>query len=456
MHKKCSEIAKMLGIEWDPKNNDRMITGVCFDSRQVAENNLFIPLIGEHVNGHIYGQQVADAGASCILWNENEENEPEGICVLKVKDTMKAFSELARAYRDLCGFKIVGITGSNGKTSTKDIVAGVLSARFKVQKTSGNYNSEVGLDYTLCNFDEDIDVGIVEIGMENRYEVEKLCEIARPDIGIITNIGTAHLENLGSQENIAKAKCELIDALSKEGVFIYNGDDSYLIDEIKLHDLPKKTYSYGEHHYNDCQLKSFNQTEKGIRFSTNLINVITASLLGKHQAYNGMAAILVAKSLGLTDEEIRRGFSLVEQTKWRTQLEVVGKCRVLNDVYKSNPQSALAALETFEELKGDKKIIVMGDMFDLGNKTQQIHYDLGVKIAQFECDLLVCVGELSKHIAQGAGDLGVETQWVETRQEAVEVLKPYLKEKNLILMKGSRGMHLDLLLDDLRSELGNE
>lgn len=450
MHKKCSEIAKMLGIEWNNEYEDKIVSGVCFDSRRVKENELFVPLIGEKVNGHQFGQQVADAGASCILWNEDEKDVPNGICVLKVKNTSIAFRELARAYRDLCGFKIIGITGSNGKTSTKDLVAGVLSAKYKVQKTSGNYNAEVGVNYTILNFDEDIDVGVVEMGMERLHEIEQLCEIARPDIGIITNVGTAHLENLGSQENIAKAKCELIDCLSKNGVFIYNGDDTYLMKEIKNHRLPRISLSYGEKAYNDCVLTSFNQNEKGISFSTSLIGGITVSLLGKHQALNGMAAILCAKELGLSDEEIRRGFTLAEPTKWRTQLETIGKCRVLNDVYKSNPQSAMAALDTFQELKCDEKIIVFGDMFDLGPQSAQIHYDLGRSVASYDCDLLLCIGELSKEIEKGASEAGVNTMWVSSHQELVEVLKPYLNKKCMMLIKGSRGMQLDQVLDELK------
>ena len=453
MHKKCSEIAKMLGIEWENSQEDKIVSGVCFDSRQVKENDLFIPLIGEKLNGHQFGQQVADAGASCILWNKDEENVPTGICVLKVSDTRMAFKELARAYRDLCGFKVVGITGSNGKTSTKDLIAGVLSAKYKVEKTKGNYNSEVGVEYTICNFSEDIDVGIVEMGMENRYEIEMLCQIARPDMGVITNVGTAHLENLGTQENIAKAKCELLDSLSKEAVFIYNGDDANLMHEIKNHRCPKNTFSYGQSEYNDCRLTSFKQSEKGIQFSTNLLNNVNTPLLGKHQAYNGMAAILVAKSLGLNDEEILRGFTLVQGTKWRTQLETVGKCKVLNDVYKSNPQSALAALETFQELKSDFKIIVFGDMFDLGENTKQIHYELGQTCAQFDCDLLYCIGDLSQEIQRGACEAGLNAKWVASKEELVNLLVPYTNQNCLILMKGSRGMQLDKVLDELKGEV---
>ena len=452
MHKKCSEIAKMLGIEWDSTQEDRMVSGVCFDSRKVKENDLFIPLIGEKVNGHIFGQQVADAGASCILWNNDEENIPSGICVLKVQNTSTAFKELARAYRDLCGFKIVGITGSNGKTSTKDLIAGVLSSKYKVEKTRGNYNSEVGVCYTLCNFSEDIDVGIVEMGMENMYEIETLCHIARPDIGVITNVGIAHLENLGSQENIAKAKCEIIDSLSRDGSFIYNGDDNYLVNEIKYHRCPKNTSSYGQNVGNDCQLMSFSQNEKGIQFSTNLVSNVVTPLLGKHQAYNGMAAILVALSLGLNEEEILRGFTLVEATKWRTQLEIIGKCKVLNDVYKSNPQSAIAALDTFEELKNDCKIIVFGDMFDLGENTKQIHYELGQSVANYTCTHLYCIGELSKEICRGAQDSNVNATWVASKDELVNILKPYTKATCMLLIKGSRGMQLDRVLEELKGE----
>ncbi len=450
MHKKCSEIAKMLGIEWSGEYEDRMVCGVSFDSRQVKDNDLFIPLIGEKVNGHRFGQQVADSNASCILWNEDEEDVPSGICVLKVKNTAVAFRELARSYRDLCGFKIIGITGSNGKTSTKDLVAGVLSAKYKVMKTQGNYNAEVGVNYTILNFDEDIDIGIVEMGMENMHEIEQLCEIARPDIGIITNVGTAHLENLGSQENIAKAKCEMIDALGKDAILIYNGDDPYLVKEIKHHTLPKKSFSYGENLYNDCSLTSFTQSEKGITFSTNLMNALFTPLLGKHQAFNSMAAVLCALELNMSKEEIRRGFTLVAPTKWRTQLENIGKCKVLNDVYKSNPQSAIAALETFQQFDSPEKIIVFGDMFDLGDNTRQIHYELGQAVSQYDCDLLLCIGELSKEIEKGASEAGVNAMHVESQQALLEILKPYLNKTCMMLIKGSRGMHLDLVLDELR------
>ena len=452
MHKKCSEIAKMLGIEWDNTQEDCIVSGICFDSRKVKENDLFIPLIGEKVNGHKFGQQVSDAGASCILWNYDEKDIPSGICVLKVPNTMNAFKELARSYRDLCGFKIVGITGSNGKTSTKDLIAGVLSSKFKVEKTSGNYNSEVGVCYTICNFNEDIDVGIVEMGMENMYEIETLCHIARPDVGVVTNVGTAHLENLGSQENIAKAKCEIIDSLSKDGVFIYNGDDEYLVKEIKNHRCPNHTYSYGENKNLDCVLTNFAQSEKGIRFSTNLLSNVNTHLLGKHQAYNGMAAILVAKNLGLNNEEILRGFTLVEATKWRTQLETIKQCKVLNDVYKSNPQSAKAALDTFEGLEGNEKIIVLGDMFDLGENTNQIHYDLGKLCANYKCSHLYCIGQLSKEIYKGATDSNVKATWVATHEELIEILKPYMNKDCMLLIKGSRGMQLDKVLDALKGE----
>lgn len=377
MNKRCSEIAEMLGITFDNSYEDKYVTGVCFDSRKIKEGDLFIPLIGERVNGHQYGQQVADQKASCILWNEDEENVPSGICVLKVKDTQQAFSDLAKAYRKACGFKIIGITGSNGKTSTKDLIAGVLSSKFKVQKTSGNHNNEIGVPYTLLSFDEDIDVGVVEMGMENLKEIEELCKIVVPDIGIVTNVGTAHMENLGSQANIAKAKCEMIDGLAKDGVFFYNGDDSFLVEEVKNHELPTLVQTFGESENNDCQLTRYEQSDSGIVFDTNLLAGIQAPVLGKHQAMNGCAALLCAKYLGLSDEEILRGFMLTEATKWRTQLEMIGNCRVLNDVYKSNPQSACAALETFEGFKSPRKIIVFGDMFDLGPNEAQIHFDLG-------------------------------------------------------------------------------
>lgn len=449
--RKCSEIATMLQLPFSCEKDD-WVEGICFDSRECKKNNLFIPLIGEKVNGHQYAQMAIEKGASCILWNEEEPNVPENICVLKVKDTLQAFQQLAHAYWQQCHYKTIAITGSNGKTSTKDLIAGVLSAKYKIEKTQGNHNNEIGVPYTLLSFDEDIDIGIVEMGMENLHEIEDLCKIVTPDIAVITNVGTAHLENLGSMENIAKAKCELIDGMNPQGMLFYNGDDFYLNQEINQKQIQVASQTFGEQEKEDLCLVSYQQSEQGITFELKDGLKAFCHVLGHHQALNALAAVGIARYLGLSDTEIQHGFGLVESTKWRTQLEKVGQCLILNDSYKSNPQSALAALETLEHFNSPYKIVVFGDMLDLGETTQKIHEDLGKSIAHYQCDEVFCIGELSKYIEKGASCKGLKTRYFENQESLVNALLPYTQKECMILVKGSRGLHLDLVIDALKEK----
>lgn len=450
--RKCSEIAAMLNLEFNFDKDD-WVEGVCFDSRECQKNNLFIPLIGERVNGHHYALSAIEKGASCILWNEDELDPPEGVCVLKVKDTQKAFAQLAHAYWQQCSYPVVAITGSNGKTSTKDLIAGVLSQKFKVAKTMGNHNNEIGVPYTLLCFDEDIDVGVVEMGMENLHEIEQLCEIVQPDIGVITNVGTAHLENLGSIENIAKAKCELIDGMNPKGMLFYNGDDFYLNQEIGQKNIQIQYQTFGEGKENDIVLTHFHQDESKIEFGCADGFQAQCAVLGHHQALNALAAIGVARYLGMSDREIQEGFSLVQPTKWRTQLETVGQCRILNDSYKSNPQSAVAALKTFEEFQSPYKIVVFGDMLDLGSETDKIHEQLGKEIAHYACDEVFCIGECAQYILKGAQSAGLKGSHFDNREDLIEALLPYTEKDCMILIKGSRGLHLDLVVDALKEKV---
>lgn len=447
--KKCSEIAAMLNIECIKDYVDVEINGVEFDSRKILKNQLFIPLVGENVNGHDFVESAIQAGATCCLWNESLPNPPTNIAVLKVKDTMAAFSLLARRYRESFEFPIVGITGSNGKTSTKDILAGILSEKYNVMKTQGNYNSESGVPYTLLSFDENLDVGIVEMGMENPNEISQLCQMVQPDISIITNVGSAHLENLGSMENIAKAKCEILEGMKPTGLFIYNGNDEYLVQEVMQHDFKGQKQTFGLVDC-DCMVSDYSQNEEYSTYHINLCGKVKSPMLGFHQALNSCAAVIVAKQLGFTSEEIIEGFSKIEKTKWRTQIEHIGMCTVLNDAYKSNPQSARAALETMKELNFEHNYVVFGDMFDLGENSDQYHYELGKSVASYEVDLLYCIGENSRFIQEGALSQGMKCLWFEKAEDLVKALVPLTQQACLLLVKGSRGMHLDKVIDRLK------
>lgn len=450
--KKCSEIAALLGCEWS--GEDRLVEGVCFDSRKASKNQLYIPLIGERNNGHDYISQVIEAQAGATLWSE--EKTPEGITYFKVENTLEAMKKLAGAYAKECGYKVVAITGSNGKTSTKDMVAALLEEKYKVGYTKGNYNSDIGMSYTILMMDEDVDVAVLEMGMENFHEIEDLCQIAQPDVSIITNVGTAHLENLGTIENIAKAKCEILDGLKSSGTFIYNKDDAVLCAEVSMHEKKVQKLSFGTSSCADCHIEDFEMNAQGITLKTNLTPVIQAPLIGRHQAMNACAAICAAKVLGVNDEQIVQGFKKVQMTHWRTQIEKAGKCTILNDCYKSNPQSAQAALDTLQELNAQHKIVVWGDMFDLGPDSKQMHEELGRSTAQIKPDKVYGIGEACKDLIQVVGDEGMEAVHVSSQEELINELKPYLNQECMILIKGSRGMQLDLVVEALKGEAYHE
>lgn len=454
--KKYSEIANMLNVPFDERFSDVSIQGVSIDTRAISKHNLFIPLKGERVDSHLFVQQAIEQGAAAILWNQSMDNPPTDFPVLLVEDTLQALSDLAHAYALTCHYQTIAITGSNGKTSTKDLIAGVLSEKYKVQKTLGNHNNEIGVPLTLLEFDEDCEIGVVEMGMENLGEIRQLCQIVAPNIGIITNVGVAHLENLGSLENIAKAKCEMIEGIVKGGSFFYNGDDAYLLQEVKHHDCSKlNVQSFGKSASNDCQLQTFHQNDAGIEFKTSLsAGSYSCDIYGEHQALNACAAILCAQQLGLSDTEIVRGFKKVEKTGMRNELEKINQATILNDAYKSNPQSALAALHTFEAFESPYRVVVLGDMLELGETSPHLHEELGRACQNFSIDELYCIGEMAQYIARGAKATCKQTKVhsLMDKQKLIEELRPFLDRECLILVKGSRGMKLDEVIAQLKEK----
>lgn len=460
INKSCNEICKWIDGAELCHAEDVAIKGVSIDSRQVQPGNLFIPLKGERVDGHRYLESAVHNGASAALWNVDEPLPEFDFPLILVKDTMSALTQLAKGYRDNCDFQVVGITGSNGKTSTKDMIAGVLSAKAKVMKTLGNHNNEIGVPLTLLSFDEDCEIVVVEMGMENLHEIEQLCRLVRPNIGIITNVGSAHLENLGSMENIARAKCELMDGLPEDGLFIYNMDDPYLVSEIKQHDYRNlKVYGFSMNAASDCRCVAFKQDEAGISFKTSLSErYFELHMLGEHQALNACAALLVGKYFEMSDELIQKGFDLVENTGMRNQLEKIGRWTVLNDSYKSNPQSAMAALKTFSYFSHPYKIVLMGDMLDLGEDTYTYHRNLGEACARSDIQECWCYGELGKEIAVGAKkeNPNLNVRHFTTHEAVEEAISQQFTQPRMLLVKGSRGMHLDLVIDWMKEQVDKD
>lgn len=453
MIRSIDAIIRMLDADYiENADIEEKVYGVCIDSRKVVEGNLYIPIHGANNNGHDYVRQAIDNGAKAVLWERNEPNPPQDVVVILVEDTTAALQKLAESYRHQLDMKVIGITGSNGKTSTKDILAGILSQHYVTQKTMGNFNNEIGVPLTLLSLSENVEAAVVEMGMENLGELSFLTNMVKPDIAIITNVGCAHLENLGSMENIAKAKVEIVEGLNDHGLFIYNGDQKLLDDAVKAKMIPGtiRIKTFGKEQPCDGFVDHIRQDETGVSFSLNTDHVYHLDMIGKHNACNAAAAILAAKALGLSDEEIQRGLHSIEKTGLRNELVRIKQALILNDSYKSNPNSALAAMDTMEEFDYDYKIAVLGDMLELGDTSDMIHYTLGKDLVAYQVNEVLTIGEMARYIAQGARDhTQAHVQQFETKEELLAYLLPYLDKNCMILVKGSRGMKLDEVVEEL-------
>lgn len=439
-------------LDADYMENDdirKRIRGVSIDSRKVVAGNLYIPIKGDRHNGHHYIQEAIANGALATLWNRDEPNPPRMITVILVEDTTAALQKLAAAYREQLSMRVIGITGSNGKTSTKDILAGMLSEKWRTQKTLGNFNNEIGVPLTLLAMSEATQIAVVEMGMENRGELAFLSRMVKPDIAIITNVGMAHLENLGSLANIADAKAEISEGLAAQGMLIYNGDQPLLRDAItrKAINGHVRIKTFGEAEHNDMRLTYVSQSSSGITFSVNDEKQrFTMNLLGRHQAVNATAALLCAREWEMNDEEIQLGLTRIEKTGMRNELMPAGRAWILNDAYKSNPQSCIAALDTLAIFDVPYKIAVLSDMLDLGEQSDMIHFQLGKKLAEYDLDEVLTCGTLGAFITQGAlqeCDQNVRVCHFESKAQLIDYLKPYRKKACIMLIKGSHAMRMD-------------
>jgi len=449
------DIVEMLNADYSG-DIDKLICGVSIDSRKTLENNLFVPIKGLTTNGHNYISNAIENGAVATLWNKDEPNPPTEIAVIFVEDTVSSFQKLAEIYRNKLKTKIVGITGSNGKTSTKDITAGILSQKYITQKTLGNYNTEIGVPYTLLNLDEDCEVAVIEMGMERVGEIDFLTRLVRPDIGIITSIGLVHIDNFESIEDIAQTKLELVRGIKDDGLFIYFGDDELIqntVDNTKIKASIRKQ-KFGQNKYNNLWLKEFKEDINGITFkiSDDECSELHMDMLGKHQALNALAAILTARELGMTYEEIRLGLSKIEKTGLRNEVLKIKRCTILNDCYKSNPVSIKAALDIFELFLAPKKIVVLGDMLGYREMSEDIHYNVGRDLSSHKIDELITIGEMAKYMARGARENTQIKSIIEfeNKEQATQYLNKYLDMDSAMLIKGSRFLKLEDITNKLK------
>ncbi len=441
-------------IHYNQIEPSAQIHGVCMDSRQYTKSNLFIAMEGETIDSHQFIEQLEAKGCPLFILT-NADYAPRNAAYIIVEDAIVALQQLAKNYRASLPTTIIGITGSNGKTSCKDLLAAALSSTYKTQKTQGNKNNEIGVPLTLLSLAWDCEIAVVEMGMEKPGDIEFLNDIVQQNHGILTNVGDAHLLYMKTKENIAKEKLHIIDPLQSTSLFTYCGDDACISSVLQpnMNHLNMSILTYGQQQSNDLYLTSLNQTKDGISFQTNQSAfTFTIEILGKHQAINALGVIALCYHLGLNDSQIQAGFKNLEATSMRNELMNIRQCSILNDSYKSNPQSALAALETFALFISPYKIAVMADMLELGERTQSIHEQFGKNMAAYDVDEILCYGSLSEYVVKGykKGSGKANIQIFTSHNEIATYLKGYLHKECMILFKGSRGMALDVVIEQLK------
>ena len=431
---------------------DKIVEGVSTDTRDIKVNNLFIPLVGEKFDGHNFAFEAIKKGAIATLWDKRHPTPYLDAGVIIVDDTLQAYQKLASSYLKATGAKVIGITGSNGKTGTKDILAAILRENFMVHKTAKNLNNEIGVPKTIMEMDLDDEVVVLEMGMERFGEIKILTNIARPDIAVITNIGDSHLLELGTKENIARAKFEILEGLKADGIFIYNNDDEILREVIKEYTISQRVIKIGTREDSDIIIRPIRSDEEGSSFSIGEY-AYSIPFIGKHQIYNVSVAITIAGLLGMNYGDIVRGLSNVKLTGMRMELMHLPSFDVLNDCYKSNPQSLTSCIETVYTMKGYKnKILILSDMLELGENERKLHFAVGEKIDKNKIDYVICIGELAKDIYNGANrNFNVNNLFhFDTNEEVVKKVKEIISDDTLIMVKGSRGMKLENIIEMLK------
>ena len=438
------------------------IEEIVIDSRDVKNNHLFIAIIGENQDGHQYLKDAVKNGATAIIVDQKINSDfvnNSDIAILKVDDTTKALQDIAHNYKKkFDDLKVIAVTGSAGKTTTKDLIYSVLSQKYKCLKTKGNYNNHIGLPLTLLRLTGKEDFAVVEMGMSALGEIDLLAKIAEPEIGIITNVAAAHLKQLGSLENIAQAKKELIDNLNEDNTAILNYDNDYTRKMAK--NSTAEIIYFGFETGADIQAESYNYNQKkGIStFEIKYKNQkykFEFNKAGKHNIYNAMIAVLIGIKNRVKISEIQRALKTVEFSSFRMEfIELNNGAQMINDSYNANPLAVKAALDVLEETEGKRKIAVLASMLELGKESDKKHREVGKYAAEKNIDFLITIGGKAAEIAVGA-----ETKMslkkiitLDDNKECIDFLSSKIKAKDLILIKGSRANKLEEIAAELKNK----
>ena len=445
-HLTVSVLHDILGGETRGVFDDREITAVTTDSRAATPGCLFAAIPGERVDGHDYIASAADQGAACILCERFVETAAPQ---LRVEDTQAALRALAAYYRQQFEIPFIGVTGSVGKTTAKEMIAAVLSARLNTLRTEKNFNNELGVPLTLFRLREEHEAAVVEMGISGFGEMTRLARMVRPDIAVYTLIGDAHLEFLGDRAGVLRAKGEMVDLMPAEGVVIANGDDALLA----AHDFGRRTVLFGLG--DNCSVRAVDIENDGLSgmkcaiISGERRIPVRIPAFGRHLVYAALMGAAVGLELGLTDAEIALGVSRYETVGSRGRVLEANGLTVLDDCYNANPTSTASALDSLRTLNG-RHVAVLGDMLELGDSSPALHEAVGRYAAQTGAAVIAC-GPMSRHIAAGAGETAV---WFPDTAALIEALPQLVRPGDAVLVKASRGMHFETVTEALTAQKG--
>ena len=423
------------------------------DTRTLNKGDMYLGIKGEKINGNDYIEQAFINGAIGCITDEDISKEIiskyKEKAIIKVEDTIKAIQKLAKYKRSLYNIPVIAVTGSVGKTSTKDIIANVLEQKYKVLKTEGNMNNHIGLPMTLLKLKDHTAV-VVEMGMNHFGEISLLTNIAKPTGCVITNIGTSHIGNLGSRENILKAKLEILEGLDKNGFVLINNDND-LLHEWAKEEKKYKIYTYGLDKNSTYMAKNITTLENGSNFEINGIKG-NVPVGGLHFVYNATCAFAIGDILNVEEEKIIKGISEFKLTAKRMDIEIIkNNVKVINDSYNASYDSMKAALEVMKNTEAPRKIAILGDMLELGEYSKELHEKVGEQVVKNKIDILITIGENAKNISSKAKKLGMDSIYVyDNIDEAILNIEKIIKSKDLVLLKASNSMNFSKILDELK------
>lgn len=441
-----AEVLEATGGKLLSGDRNKVIQDITTDSRKPAAGLLFIPLVGDKFDGHEFINAAFDLGAEAALTHKETELLIDKT-IVKVEDTRKALGDIAKYYKAKHNVPTVAVTGSVGKTTTKDMIYSVMAKKYNTLKTEANHNNDIGLPLTVFSLEKAHEAAVLEMGMNHFGEIEYLASIGRPDVAVITNIGESHIENLGSREGIFKAKMEITKLFNKNNTLIVNGDDDFL-STVKGQENYKVVYYGINNPDNDIYAKDIvNHGLKGVDFTAVADGKeykVEVSVPGKHNVYNALAAICVGLEFGISMDQIVEGIRNFQLTGMRMEITDYNGAQIINDSYNASPDSIKAALSVLGSVDNMRKIAIMGDVLEMGDFAKDAHYNLGKEVVDNGVDVLITAGENMKYLAKGARDSGMQD--VISFDKTLDVcnyIKDKIKSGDAVLIKASRGMRFE-------------